>query len=125
MKVSVTLEFDSATEAQAALAKLGASTKDAPSPAPEKSAPKADKPAASSPTVAGPAPAPVAPVKKYDDTGIAALIKTKAGDAKVKPLVVELLKKFGVEKGPQLKPDQFDAFTAELEALKAPEEELG
>lgn len=121
MSVKVTLEFDNAGEAIAALSKLNgevAPTKPGkPAPAPSTvSAP-------TSPTA--PATAPAQPTKDsssaskariYTDTPLAGLINdvVKAGkmDAAKK-----LLAEFGVKKGPELQPAQFDEAEAKFKAL--------
>ena len=81
--------------------------------------PPAATPAASPPTAAAAqtaAPASAEPVT-YEKSGLAQKISQAA--AKDKPATVALLAKFGVAKGPMLKPEQFEAFGAEIDALLA------
>ena len=118
--ISITLQYASVQEAQVALAKLsGAESKDKASP---KSA-TTDKPAPSSPTASAPAPAPAAPaVKEYEKTKLPDLIRAAA--AKDKAATVATLAKFGVKKGTELKPEQFDDFEVAIKPL-AEAEDLG
>jgi hypothetical protein len=118
LMISITLNYSTIQEAQVALAKLNAAeSKDQAVP---KSV-KTDKPAASSPTAtAEPAAAPAA--KKYEDTKLPDLIRAAAG--KDKAATKALLAKFGAAKGAELKPEQFDAFEAEV-TLIASAEDLG
>lgn len=102
-------------------------------PKPEKTSPKtkteatapaapAATPAASPPTAAAaPTAAPASDPAEmtYEKSGLAQKISQAA--AKDKPATVALLAKFGVAKGPMLKPDQFEAFGAEVDALLAGE----
>lgn len=76
----------------------------APSPAPAAAAP-------ATPPTASPAPAEAKPVA-YADSGLPALIKEAVG--RDREGVIALLKKYGAAKGDQLKPEQFDAFKAEI-----------
>jgi hypothetical protein len=96
---------------------------------PEASAPPAPAavPAASPPSAAAaPTAAPASPAGEpltYEKSGLA--VKISQAAAKDKPATVALLAKFGVAKGPMLKPEQFDAFGAAIDALLAGEEALG
>lgn len=86
-----------------------AETPSTASPAPAASA----TPPAASPS---PAPAPAEPTKpavKYEDTGIGELIQKMV--QKDRAAAVALLTKFGVKKGSELKPEQYDAFKTEAE----------
>lgn len=120
MNVKITLEFSSVQEAQNALAKLGANTKDAPAPAAGKPA-TTGKLADSSPTASAPVPAPAAPAApKYEESGIPELIKDRA--AKNKVAVVALLAEFGAKKGTELKSEQYADFKAKIEKIEVPAE---
>lgn len=130
----VTLTYTFATE-QEALAFLAGSEKTAGKPAPTEanaaSEPSAEKrgpgrprkdaaapatepsPAASPSPEPSPAPAPAeAKAPTYAESGLPDLIKAAVG--RDRDGVVALLKKYGAAKGDQLKPDQFDAFKAEI-----------
>ena len=67
---------------------------------------------------------------KYEDTGIAEKIAAALGDkaaegyAERRTAVVALLTEFGVKKGPELKPEQYESFTARINALLQPEDAL-
>ena len=137
MSVKIEFVFASVQEAANALAKLGAPTTAAPTPAtPDKAAttkaaePKKETggtPASSSAApAASPAPAeqkadatekPKAETLTYEKSGLPEKIKAAVG--KDKAGVVALLKEFGVAKGPELKPEQFADFGAEIDALLA------
>ena len=129
MSVKITLEFGTTAEAIAALNKLGG---DGPKSQPDsakssKSTAKSEtQPAPSQPTAqAGVAAAPAEKVRSYNDTGLGKLINdcVKAGklDAAKK-----ILSDFGVAKGPELKPEQFDDAIAKFTALlKDPTADLG
>lgn len=117
---------------------LGGATVKEPAAASGKSADKKDskaKPAETPPT-ASPAPAapatpateskpqPAAEPEKakpveYKDTGIGELIQQMV-QSKGKEPVVALLGKYGAKKGGELKPEQFDAFKAEIEGILNP-----
>ena len=87
---------------------------------PEASAPPAPaaNPVASPPTAAtAPTAAPAVEPVTYEKSGLA--VKISQAAAKDKPATVALLAKFGVSKGPTLKPEHFDAFGAEIDALLA------
>lgn len=76
-------------------------------------------PAVSQPTAevvqtAAPASPATEPVT-YEKSGLA--VKISQAAQKDKAAVVALLAEFGVKKGPELKPDQFDAFGAKIDAL--------
>lgn len=122
----VTLTYTFASEQEALDFLAGRNPEKGDKPA-GKSAQKAEKPAASSPSAApspapaaaasatppaaSPAPAEAKPVA-YADSGLPALIKEAVG--RDREGVVALLKRYGAAKGDQLKPEQFDAFKAEI-----------
>lgn len=56
---------------------------------------------------------------EYKDTGIGELIQQMV-QSKGKEPVVALLGKYGAKKGGELKPEQFDAFKAEIEGILNP-----
>ena len=94
--------------------------KSAPKAEAAASSPSADKkePAKTAAPAKDPAPAPAEgkPVA-YADSGLPALIKEAVG--RDREGVVALLKKFGAAKGDQLKPEQFEAFRAEIVTVGA------
>jgi len=94
-------------------AKKQKAEKAAPAPAP---APAAE-PAASAPTAAFVLTA--APAVLYEKSGLPEKIAAAVGGGK-RAEIVALLAKFGAKKGGELKPDQFQAFGAELDALAEP-----
>lgn len=115
----VTLTYTFASEQEALDFLAGRSPQKDKAPAP-KPAPKAET-AGSPPSAAStPSPAPAAPAAApaepkpvaYADSGLPALIKDAVG--RDRQGVIDLLKKFGAAKGDQLKPEQFDAFKAEI-----------
>lgn len=93
---------------------------------------KKDEKAAAPATPASDAKPAAAEVKavKYEDTGIAEKIAAALGDkaaegyAERRTAVVALLTEFGVKKGPELKPEQYESFTARINALLQPEDAL-
>lgn len=86
----------------------------APAPTP----PAASPPSAATAPTAAPAPAAAdLSTLPYEKTGIAEKISGKVGREGKRDAVVALLAKFGVKKGPEIKPADFGAFIAELEAL--------
>lgn len=117
-QVTLSLTFASEQEALDFLAGRNPEKGDKPA---GKSAQKAEA-AASSPSAdkkepaktAAPAKDPAADPKPvaYADSGLPALIKEAVG--RDREGVIALLKKYGAAKGDQLKPDQFDAFKAEI-----------
>jgi len=133
MTVRITLEYSTAAEAVAALSKLAG---DAQAPKVERAQSTGGKPsqvkegagtasAPSQPTApAAPAAAPAAKARLYTDTGLSDLINAcvKAGKmAEAK----KILSDFGVTKGPELKPEQFDDAIAKFTALGASSADLG
>lgn len=87
--------------------------KSAPKEAAAASSPSADKkePAKTAAPAKDPAPAEAKPVA-YADSGLPMMIKDAVG--RDREGVVALLKEFGVSKGGDLKPEQFDAFKAKI-----------
>jgi hypothetical protein len=123
-----------------------------PAPAPEtkpgKKSASTDKPAASSPPAdstkeasaasaptpasSSPAAAPAAAEVTYEKSGLGEKIsgylgnKDSGGYAERRAAMVALLKKFGINKGPELAPAKFAEFGAAIDALATPaEEDLG
>jgi len=125
MGVIVTFEFDSVAEM------LAHFRTDNVDPKPGKSAAKSTSDAPTTPPAAAPAPAAsTAPApasvkqKLYTDTPLSGLINecVKAGKMdSAKAILAEM----GVKKGPELKPEQFEAAEAKFKALLATEEGLG
>jgi len=117
MVVKVTLEFENVAAMlahfktdNAETAKPGKPAKPAADPAPT------PPPAASSAASTAPAPPPAAKVKTYAETPLSTMLNDcvkaqKLAEAKA------VLKKYGAEKGPQLKPEDFDAVQAEVQAI--------
>lgn len=97
----------------------------APGPSPVV-ATKATESAASVPA---PSPAPQAEPVAYEKTGIPEAFaeylggKESTGYAQRRLNVIDLLKAFGVARGPELKPTQFADFKVALDKLKTPETE--
>jgi hypothetical protein len=134
--IELKLSFPSLAELNAFLAQHSAPAAEAPpKPQPEpkpstkpkteasaQAAPAAT-PAASPPTAAtAPTAAPASPVAEpvtYEKSGLA--VKISQAAAKDKAAVVALLAEFGATKGPMLKPEQFEAFGAKIDALLAAE----
>lgn len=115
--VSVTFQFDTAEQAAAFLSGKPSPEKEAPKPS--KSSAKSEAAGAPTPPTAAQAPAaPAAKVRSYNDTGLGDLINScvKAGKLDA---AKEILKSFGVAKGPELKPEQFDDAIAKFKALAA------
>lgn len=118
-QVTLSLTFASEQEALDFLAGRNPEKGDKPAgkPAPKAadagSPPSADKkePAKTAAPAKDPAPAEAKPVA-YADSGLPALIKEAVG--RDREGVIALLKKYGAAKGDQLKPEQFDAFKAEI-----------
>ena len=112
------------TDADAAADLKGTPRPDNPTPEATKEQ-KAEKPAAApaaEPTASAPsaAPAPTAaPAVPYVKSGLPEKIAAAVGGGK-RAEIVALLAKFGAKKGGELKPDQFQAFGAELDALAEP-----
>lgn len=133
--IKVTLEFTSIAEAVAFLTQAPKTgkltvTEGNEKPADKPAAVKADKPAStdSSPKPAeSPATPAAADTSKGETPAASALdylkdvrpLVIKVGAAGKRDNLVELLKKFGVEKGPDVPADKLPAFKADLEALVA------
>lgn len=100
----------------------GKGKKDATTAAPATQSTKSDTPPASS--AQGPAASAEMTEEQrkalYEKMKIGERIQKCATDATLKPKVIELLAKYGVKRGPELKADQYDAFSVELDALLAP-----
>lgn len=122
---SLTLNFSNHAELAAMVARL--STQDATVITPNGQAGgKVAKPAAASPSPSPAAPSPAAPaapkVVKYEDSGIAELLKTASGEPTKKAAAVALLTEFGAVaegkvSGKHLKPEQYTDFKAKLQAI--------
>lgn len=129
--IQVTLQFTSIAAAVAALAKIDASAVvaapataatgngTAPTPAPT-AAPAAQSASAASPASSPkPAESPAKGDTPLDYEKDVKPIVIKVGAAGKRDALVDLLKKFGVAKAPEVPADKLPAFKAELEALVA------
>lgn len=120
MAVKVTLEYESLTAAVAALSQLdgGGKVKSDPKPA-----------APAKPTETAPTPPPAASSaastetkgakdKIYTDTPLSGMLNDAVKQGKLTQ-AKEILAKYGVKKGPELAPKDFDAVEADIKALLA------
>jgi len=111
-------------------AKKSASTEKPAASSPPADSTKADS-AASAPTPASPSPAPAAAEVTYEKSGLGEKIaaylgkQDSAGYADRRAKLVELLKKYEVTTGKNLKPAQFEGFAVDLAALAEPADDLG
>lgn len=142
--IKVTLEFTTLAAAISAMSALngtatasaiavtdtraasGNGTPPAPSPAPTAAPVPASAPAASTASSPKPSESPAPAASAGTSTGEALTYEKdvkplvlKVGAAGKRDNLVELLKKFGVGKGPELPADKLPAFKADLEALLA------
>jgi len=124
----VNTESPSIESATAIYNKLNGGSTDKPNPKPSakptgdaSTTPPAASPAPAASTASAPAPAKQ---KLYTDTPLSGLINECVKTGKMDSAKA-ILAEMGVKKGPELKPEQFEAAEAKFKALLATEEGLG